>query len=115
MAVEVLTQNGWTADLINRSEPLDPIKPPLLDELTLAVFQDSMKSGKFTAPSGSIRAHSVPGPERVKKKGLPQPIVTTSLKCRGDWIRTSDLLNPIQEVRRVNSAENTFLSRLTAF
>jgi hypothetical protein len=34
---------------------------------------------------------------------------------RGDWIRTSDLLNPIQEVRRVNIAENTSLSWLTAF
>src|SRR5262249_26380295 len=26
---------------------------------------------------------------------------------RGDWIRTSDLLNPIQEVWRVNSSENS--------
>jgi hypothetical protein len=34
---------------------------------------------------------------------------------RGDWIRTSDLLNPIQEVWRVNIAENTSLSRLAAF
>jgi hypothetical protein len=34
---------------------------------------------------------------------------------RGDWIRTSDLLNPIQEVLRVNIAENTSLSWLTAF
>ena len=47
---------------------------------------------------GSFRAQSVPLHEKVNKKGLPQPIVTTSLKCRGDWIRTSDLLNPIQAV-----------------
>jgi hypothetical protein len=30
------------------------------------------------------------------EKGLPQLTVTTSLKCRGDSIRTSELLNPIQ-------------------
>jgi hypothetical protein len=35
--------------------------------------------------------------------------------CRGDWIRTSDLLNPIQEAWSVNSSENTSLSRLAAF
>src|SRR5262245_25535078 len=32
------------------------------------------------------------------------------LQCRGDWIRTSDLLNPIQGVSRVNCSENTALS-----
>ena len=49
------------------------------------------------------------------KKASRNLLSRLALQCRGDWIRTSDLLNPIQEVRRVNSAENTFLSRLTAF
>src|SRR5690349_16515764 len=34
---------------------------------------------------------------------------------RGDWIRTSDLLNPIEEAWRANSSENTSLSQLAAF
>ena len=44
----------------------------------------------------------------------PEGISFTKVS-RGDWIRTSDLLNPIQEVWRVNIAENTSLSRLAAF
>ena len=51
-----------------------------------------------------------------ERQGPTQPVVVSALaSCRGDWIRTSDLLNPIQEVQRVNIAENTFLSWLTAF
>ena len=49
------------------------------------------------------------------KKASRNLLSRLALQCRGDWIRTSDLLNPIQEVRRVNSSENTFLSRLAAF
>jgi integrase len=35
--------------------------------------------------------------------------------CRGERIRTSDLLNPIQEAGRANCLENAALSRLAAF
>jgi hypothetical protein len=36
--------------------------------------------------------------EEVQKKGSPEGIVPASLAIRrGDWIRTSDLLNPIQQ------------------
>src|SRR6516165_4438448 len=36
-------------------------------------------------------------------------------ECRGDWIRTSDLLNPIQGVSRVKCSENTALSLCCGF
>src|SRR5215470_14055381 len=58
------------------------------------------------------------GSERVPKLRT-RPVGTCCpdwpCECRGDWIRTSDLLNPIQEVWRVNSSENMSLSRLAAF
>jgi hypothetical protein len=38
-----------------------------------------------------------------------------SEKSRDDWIRTSDLLNLIQEARRAKCRENAALSRLRAF
>src|SRR5262249_28888115 len=36
-------------------------------------------------------------------------------RYRGDWIRTSDLLNPIQGASRVDCSENAALSCVTAF
>jgi hypothetical protein len=38
-----------------------------------------------------------------------------ALRCRGDWIRTSDLLNPIQAVTTSKTAEKTSISALTSF
>jgi hypothetical protein len=38
-----------------------------------------------------------------------------AFECRGDWIRTSDLLNPIQEAWRVKSWKNAAISRLSDF
>jgi hypothetical protein len=49
--------------------------------------------GDSGAVSSSIPAQSLPGTEKVNEKGLPQPVVTTSLKCRGD-------VNADQEVQR---------------
>jgi integrase len=65
------------------------------------------------ASAGVPNALAVSGSPDKKKDSLTIP-VSESLN-RGDWIRTSDLLNPIQGVWRVNIAENTFLSWLTAF
>jgi hypothetical protein len=33
-------------------------------------------------------------------------LLRRALRCRGDWIRTSDLLNPIQEATHPNSVSN---------
>ena len=62
-----------------------------------------------TLPLGSERA------PKIRKRPVGTCCPDWPCECRGDWIRTSDLLNPIQEVRRVNSSENTSLSRLAAF
>ena len=58
-------------------------------------------------------ALAVSGSVDKKKDSLTTGVSESA--CRGDWIRTSDLLNPIQEVWRVNSSENTALSCLAAF
>jgi hypothetical protein len=50
-----------------------------------------------------------------EKKDRRNSLSQRALQCWGDWIRTSDLLNPIQEAWRVNRSENTSLSRLAAF
>jgi hypothetical protein len=56
---------------------------------------------------------AVSGSGDTKKDSLTSA-VSESLS-RGDWIRTSDLLNPIQGVWRGNLSENASLSRLRAF
>src|SRR5262245_59183062 len=59
---------------------------------------------------GTLAVRGSPG----KRKGsLTTPVSEPS--CRGDWIRTSDLLNPIQGVWRAKLSENASLSRLRAF
>jgi integrase len=84
---------------------------------TLAPTPDN--SGQTPSATGKPAGAGLPDTLAVsgspdKKKGSLTIPVSEPL-CRGDWIRTSDLLNPIQEVRRANIAENTSLSRLAAF
>jgi hypothetical protein len=62
-----------------------------------------------TLPRGLERVH------KMRKKPAGTCCPDWPCECRGDWIRTSDLLNPIQGEWRVNSSENTSLSRLAAF
>ena len=84
-----------------------------------AATNHAAEAGYRVVRNGRISArNSAPGvgmSPKMEKKASRDWLLRLALQCRGDWIRTSDLLNPIQEVRRVNSSENTFLSRLAAF
>jgi integrase len=60
-------------------------------------------------PASSDVPHTlaVSGSSDKKKDSLTIPV--SESPCRGDWIRTSDLLNPIQEAWRANCPENAAL------
>src|SRR5262249_19189282 len=66
----------------------------------------------FLAVLASLPAQSLHGTGRPSEKGLPQAFATASLRCRGDWLRTSDLLNPIF---RVKAASSRRMSQMQAF
>ena len=53
----------------------------------------------------------------VKELEGPSQLLVASAppSCRGDWIRTSDLLNPIQEGRCTETVEKSPAARVTAF
>src|SRR5262245_25744896 len=50
-----------------------------------------------------------------KNKARRNLLSRRALRCRGDWIRTSDLLNPIKAVSRRKSPEKTNAPALTTF
>src|SRR5262245_51505613 len=72
---------------------------------TLQISADPQGSveppGELSPPREGVTAHLLPyaGQQAlpVSEAGSTQRVVTPSLaSCRGDWIRTSDLLNPIR-------------------
>ena len=48
----------------------------------------------------------------ARKKGRRNLLLRQPLQCRGDWIRTSDLLNPILGVKAASSRR---MSQMQAF
>src|SRR5581483_1185941 len=70
-----------------------------------------VRNGRISARNSAPRSERVP---KMRKRPVGTCCPDWPCECWGDWIRTSDLLNSIQEASRVNIAEKTSLSWLTA-
>ena len=84
-----------------------------------AATNQAAEEGYRLVRNGRISArNSAPGvgtsPQGAKKASR-KLFSRLALQCRGDWIRTSDLLNPIQEAWRAKCRKNAALSRLSTF
>jgi hypothetical protein len=78
----------------------------------VAVANQATQEGYRLVRGGRISAlNSARGRNRLvdRKKASRNCLSRLALQCRGDWIRTSDLLNPIQEAWRANCLENAAL------
>jgi hypothetical protein len=72
-------------------------------------------NGLFSYPSSIAVADAIVGSVSpgMKKGSLSSP--DSEPACRGDWIRTSDLLNPINAVQASKTPQNLTIQRLTYF
>jgi hypothetical protein len=65
---------------------------------------------KIAAKEVSFLPSFLPGGLQPKKEARHNFLLRQALRCRGDWIRTSDLLNPIQQVLAPKDAKTGRIS-----